>query len=131
MELPVVVGLHVCERIEVDPMTRHVTLVNRLSTLRAGDFPAEISFAVFGVFVDGFGMLAFRIEIEQLSTGLVIHEFPTMVEFTDRLREVEFILRLSEILFWYPGEYDVSLTVDGEPLTKCKIMLLDSGGTNS
>ncbi len=127
VELPVVVGLHVCERVIENPATRYLTLVNRLSVLRAVEFPTTFSFSVFAVFVDGFGMKAFRVEIERLANGLVIHEFPTIVDFPDRLLEVTFRLELSEIVFWHPGEYDVSLTIDGEPMTKCKIHLLETG----
>ncbi len=131
MELPVVVGLHVCERIAVDPVTRNVTMFNRFSTLRMAEFPTEIAFSVFGVFVDGFGMMAFRVEVEHLATGLVVHEFPSMVEFADRLHEVVFGFNVSSIVFWHPGGYDVSLTIDGEPMAKCKIHLLESEGTDA
>ncbi len=126
MELPVVVGQHVCERVTEDPVTGGFTLLNRSSILRSPEFPTELSFSVFGVFVDGFGTLAFRIEIEELSTGLVVHEFPAMVEFPDRLREIPFLLVLSDIVFWFPGGYDVSLTIEDEPTTKCKVHLLES-----
>ena len=126
MELPVVVGLHVCERITQDPLTGSVTLFNRFSELYFDEFPMTFSFSVFGVFVNGFGMMAFRVEIEQLATGLIVHEFPTMIEFTDRLEEVVFSLKVPEIFIWFPGGYDVSLTIDGIPTTKCKIHLLES-----
>ena len=131
MELPVVVGLHVCERVVRDPATRNFSIIQRKSIFRAEEFPTTFSFSVFAIFVDGFGMKAVRVEIEHLANGLVVHEFPAIVNFPDRLREVTFGLELSEIEFWHPGEYDVSLTIDGEPMTKCKIHLLETGTEKS
>ena len=132
MEMPVVVGLHVCERVTADPVTGALSLSNRITRLSSEHFPTlGFDLSVIAFLTDGFGMLAFRIEIESLATGELIHEFPTMEPFADRLREVNFQLRLPNVAFPHPGGYQIGLMIEDEPIARCRISLLEPPGESA
>ncbi len=129
MELPVVVGLHVCERVTEDRAVGSATIWNRFTQLASDRFPSlGFDFTVFALFIDGDGTLAFRVEIERLGTGELVHEFPTAIPFKDRLIETPFHLKLSGVTFPEPGGYEVSLTIEDEPIARCRIQLFEIHG---
>ena len=124
--------MHVCERVTVDPATGTASLWNRFTVLRSERFPTPgYDFTVSAFLTDGFGMLAFRVEIERLATTELIHEFPTMEPFGDRLQEIAFHLRLSNIVFPHAGFYQIGLMIEDEPIARCRIELLGPPGATS
>lgn len=108
-------GLVVCDRIDVDPNSKNVSLVNCFSRLHVGQFPsAPVNFGVYSALTGGLGRVVMRVMVSRLPDNRLAYSRDLPVEFKDRVEETRFVLRLQQVVFPEPGQYVVELLADGE-----------------
>jgi hypothetical protein len=121
-ELPIAQGLFVCERVGLDPLTRNPTLVNRFTTIRAGEFPTRPRpFSVFTVLTNGFGDIRISLIITHLESDTEVYKGSDIIQFANRLQEVPFLATLTELLLPVAGTYELTLYAEDEPLAGCRL----------
>ena len=131
-ELPVAIGLSVCELVIQDASTGHPSLINRVTRLRVRSFPTPPQrLSVFAALTNGFGDIPIRIEVEPPDGGMPIRERTVVVDFTDRLDEVWFVVELNDLVFPEPGAYQVSLFAETEPLARSLLRVFPVTGDES
>lgn len=124
-ELPVVLGLMICEQAVVDTRTRNVSFTNRFTTYRVDYFPSTPRrFTVFTALTNGFGEYRVRLDIESLNTGDLLYRFQDTLLFSDRLYEVPVLVNVANLVFPTEGAYQLSLFVDDEPLSRFRFQAL-------
>jgi hypothetical protein len=112
---PNAVGLLLCEKIIIEENTRNVTLVNIVKRVSCKTFPSPPQqLGVFAVLTDGSGSVPLSLVVSRLDTLEEIAARQWSMQFTDPLREVRLVLRLSALSFPAPGRYQFSLLADGE-----------------
>lgn len=113
--IPQARGLIVCDRIDVDPISRNVSLINCFTRMRAGPFPSPArKFAVYAALTGGLGQVKIRVMVSRLADNRLVYSRDLPVEFRDRVEEVRFVLRLQEVVFPEAGQYVAELLADGE-----------------
>lgn len=129
-ELPVAIGLSVCELVLQDVRTGYPSLINRISRWRVQSFPSPVQrLTVFAALTNGFGNLPIRLLVEPPDGGPPVHESTWVVDFSDRLEEVWFVVDVTDLAFPTPGRYQFSLFAQTEPLaqTVIRVLPLDGG----
>lgn len=128
-ELPVAIGLSVCELVIQDANTGYPSLINRITRLMVPSFPSPPQrLSVFAALTNGFGNIPIRMEVEPLDGGMPIRGRTVVVDFTDRLDEVWFVVELNDLVFPEPGTYQVSLFAEAEPLARSLLRVLPLSG---
>ena len=117
--LPTVRGLYLAERVEVDPATRNLTLVDCFRTLLI-ERPAGATqpFAVVAYLANGVGRYRFTLRLTRLDTMAEIYSASSFLNFPNRMEEVRFVLRVEQCLFPTDGEFEASLWIGGELLAQ-------------
>ena len=131
-ELPLIQGLMLCERVDVDPATGLPTLVRRFTRVRRDRFPTgPVGFSVFAVLSNGFGDIPLTLLIGDPAADRHLKELRTVLRFADRLREVPFHVAVENVSFPRPGVYEVSLYAADEPLASYPLQVArrTGGGT--
>ena len=123
-QIPVAIGVHLCEQVIFEAETSNITLVNCFSSRRVEQFPATISFVVVAFLTDGDGEMPVNILIHRLDTFEEIYRHSTNVQFANPLRTVRLWLRIRERSFPIEGSYQVSLLIDGEPVARRRLAVL-------
>ena len=115
---PIVRGLYLAERVDVDPVTRNLTLVNCFRRMRLPAIPGVARpFYLVAYLANGSGNVRLMAKVTRLDTLAEVFRSWVTVDFADRLREVRFRLRVEQCLFRDPGEYQVELWADDHLLT--------------
>jgi hypothetical protein len=121
---PIVRGLYLAGRVDADPVTRNLTLVNCFRTLFGSGSPVQTKpFFVVAYLANGLGRVQFRVGVSRLDTLADIYEARAELDFTDRLRELRLVLRIEQCVFPVPGEYEASLWVGPDLLTQTPFTL--------
>jgi hypothetical protein len=115
---PVALGLYVCERVEIDPVTRLASLVNRRTRLRLPALPAAVRLDLFAVLTDGAGELEVGVSADHLDSDRRVGWRTATLRLPDRLAQVVYHLRLDPFRIAVPGTYQFSLSVAGEPVAR-------------
>lgn len=124
--LPQVRGLYVCDRVEVEPSTRNVTLVSCFSRLQVDRFPSPpVGFTVFATLTGGFGLVKMKLMISRLTDNHQVYSRDLPVEFRDRVEEVRFVVRLHQLVFPGHGQYTIELLADGEWMAQTVVSLIE------
>jgi hypothetical protein len=117
--IPLIRGLYLAERVEVDPATRNLTLVECFRTLMIDEFPiAAQPFAVVAYFANGIGRYRFTVRVTRLDTLAEIYSASSFLNFPDRMEELRFVLRIEQCLFPGEGAFEASLWIGGELLAQ-------------
>jgi hypothetical protein len=113
-QLPIVVGLTLCEELDVSLRPGKVALVGIFQALRFRSFPGTpTSFTVFVSMTDGLGEGRMELVVTRLETGQDIHRKSRWLAFSpDRLSIVHLEIRLTDSVFPAPGRYSLSLSID-------------------
>ena len=121
--LPVVRGLYVCERVDVDPVSKNVSLANCFRGLRLADMPSMPQpFYVFALLANGLGEMTIRTTINDLDAGPDIFRHTARIRLTNRLTELRFKLTI-DCLFPRANSYNISLFVDDELIALTPIVV--------
>ena len=125
---PTVVGLKVCQHAIVQEKTRNVTLVNCFRHLRFADFPTRpTAFTVCIVLTDGRGEGELLLRICDLDDMEVIWTESRKAKLKDPLKEIWYLLPVSDCVFSRPGKYEISLAVDGQHAAQTVFQVLHIG----
>jgi hypothetical protein len=115
--LPRVVGLILCERLEIDVQTHRASLVGVFQGLAALAFPAHVRFVVYTALYGGKGEGTMRLAITRLETEEEIYSWERRWSPPGRGLTTHVEIRPRRCVFPAAGRYAVSLSVDGEELT--------------
>lgn len=92
--LPLVRGLYLADRVDVDPVTRNLTLIECFRRLLIEHLPGEPRpFAVVAYLANGVGTYQFVVRVTRLDTMAEVYSTGGEVVFPNRLEEVRFVLR--------------------------------------
>lgn len=119
MVLPHIRGLYLAERVDVDPVTRDLTLVNCFRGMRMKRLPGSARpFSVVAYLANGVGDFDVAVVIERMDTFDEVRLIQTRLSPPDRMTEVRFKLRIENCVLPVEGEYSVSLWIGGELLAQ-------------
>jgi hypothetical protein len=117
--LPLVRGLYLVERVDVNPVTRNLALHECFRTLSVAGLPASPQpFAVVAFLANGDGRYPFAVRVTRLDTMAVIYTSSAVIAFPNRLEEVRFVFRVRRCIFPGAGAFEVSLWIGGELLAQ-------------
>ena len=130
-ELPVVKGLFVCERAEQDRRTGGVSLFGRFNQFRSTAYPSSPRLvSVYVALVNGFGVLPVTLSIVRLDTEELVRADRRVVQFADRLAEVQLLFHLSALSFPVSGWYEFTLFVGDDPLASHRVHAVGPRGAS-
>lgn len=113
MKLPEVVGLTLCERVEIDPLSGQLSLVGVFHFLPFSVFPSPArEFTLYGALFDGFGEGTMELVVTRAKTNEDIYIYQRWLSFPQRLGLVNLEIKVRRCLFPAPGRYGVSLRFD-------------------
>jgi hypothetical protein len=112
---PIVRGLYLAGRVDVDPATRNLTLVNCFRALRLPALPGVARpFYLVAYLANGFGDTRLDARVYRLDTFDEVYRTGVTVRFPDRLTELRFVLRVEQCGFTDPGGYQAELYANDE-----------------
>jgi hypothetical protein len=114
IQLPVAIGLTVCEQLIVEERTRNITLVNCLARLRVQKVPSTPQrLVIYARLTDGLGDGKITLKVLHPNTLEELLKQDTRAKFSHPLQEFNAIFRGS---FSFPveGRYQINLLADGE-----------------
>lgn len=115
IKLPDVVGLTLCERVEIDPNLGQFSLVGVFHSLRFSTFPALAPlFTAYVALYDGFGEGTMQLVVTSAKTNEDIYVYQRWLSFPQRLGLVNMEIKIRRCFFPAPGRYWVSLRFDHE-----------------
>jgi hypothetical protein len=115
--LPRVVGLVLCESLEVNPGSRRWALVGVFHALTFAAFPAYSRFIVYTALYGGKGEGTMKLGITRLETEEEIYSHERWWTVPGQGLNVHVEVRVTKCAFPAPGRYALSLSFDGRELT--------------
>lgn len=129
--LPLVRGLYLAERVNVDLVSRNLTLVECFRTLSVAGLPTSPRpFAVVAYLANGSGRYPFAVRVTRLDTMAVVYSVGAEITFPGRLEEVRFVFRVQRCVFPGAGAFEVSLWIGGELLAQTPFWVQHSQGAH-
>lgn len=126
IQVPIAIGLKVCQNAIVEEKTRNVTLVNCFRRLRFRDFPSPSRpFTVCAVVRNGRGVIRFSLAITPLSTWEDLWTRAWSARFDHPLQEMWFMVPIADLTFPEPGRYEVRLMAEGEMIAQNTVEVLE------
>jgi hypothetical protein len=124
-QIPVAIGLMLCEQVIIEEKTRNLTPVNCFNLRRVRDFPSEdVAFTVLALVTDGPGEHQVDIVIHRLDTLDVIYRRSATVRFSNPLQDTRCMIRVPDCSFPDPGHYQVMLLFSKEMVAQRKLTVL-------
>lgn len=118
MKLPEVVGLVLCDRMEVDPQARQMSLVGIAHSLFFRNFPSPPrSFTVYGALYDGTGEGTIELSVHRLETEKRIYRYQRWFALAGRGQPMHLEIPVRRCVFPAPGRYILALSFDAKRLT--------------
>jgi hypothetical protein len=112
---PIVRGLYLAGRVDVDAFTRNLTLVNCFRSFRLPTLPGVAQpFCLVAYLVNGFGDTRVEARVYRLDTFDEVYRAVTDIRFADRLTEIRYVLRVEQCRFPTPGLYQAELYANHE-----------------
>ena len=118
--VPVVVGLTLCEQIDVDRQTNKVSLEGLFQTLHFPAFPSSPQgFTIYAILTDGVGEGTMNLSISRSDTGEVIYRYSKWFAVpTGRLLQLNLEIPVKRCVFPSPGLYLLTLDFDDTVVTE-------------
>ncbi|MDP0500301.1 MAG: hypothetical protein Q7P63_09400 [Verrucomicrobiota bacterium JB022] len=124
--VPQLLAWHICDNVHVDPSTGKTFLLGCFSAVRSRQFPAThprmIWFLTIGDVAQGKHMLriSMGLEMDKLEK-LVEREF----ESPGPQQQINLINQMQNLQFETPGNYQILIEVDGEPLLVTSLIIAE------
>ena len=127
LQLPVVLGLTLCDRMEVDRQARRISLVGLFHRLKFSSFPTSPQqFTVYAAVTDGVGEGVLRLAVTRLETGDTIYRYSRWVAFSaDRLSPLHLEIKVRCCVFPAPGRYALELSFDGQSVNDRPLKIVE------
>lgn len=123
-QIPIAVGLAICEQIIVEENTRNVTLVNCFVERSFEQFPSgPAPFVAFAYLTNGLGEITLEVVVERLDTLDVVHRYSRTAPFTNPLHTIRYAAFVRRCFFPIPGHYEISLRANGETIAQQRIAI--------
>ncbi len=107
---PTVRGLILCEEVDVDPVTRNISLLQCFRALKVDRFPSAAKrFYVMAHLVNGLGDVGLRVDVVQLSDNFPLYRLPLALHFQDRLQEMRMKVEVAQFVAPAAGKYGIKL----------------------
>jgi hypothetical protein len=120
-EIPVVVGLMLCDQVIVDKDTYKPCLIGVFTGLAVQDFDEPQRFSAFVALTNGQGSVDLELRCQRLDTGEGIYRQAYKAYFPDPLAVLNVNIRVRSIRFPEAGWYDFEICVNGELVGQRKI----------
>lgn len=118
LRLPIAMGLVLCERLDIDPLARRMSLVGVFHSLRFRNFPTSPQrFTVYAALYGGIGEGTMELMITSLETEQDIHRYRRWQVLPVRGQIGTLEIRLQRCVFPAPGRYALKLSFDGGEAT--------------
>jgi hypothetical protein len=122
-KLPKIVGLTLCDHIEVDPQSGHFSLMGIFHSRRFRQFPSPVvRFTVYTALYGGQGEGTIELVINQAETEKDIYRLQKWLSFPDR-QLINLELKVTRCVFPEPGNYLVGLRFDKRNLTNRTLII--------
>lgn len=116
--LPDVVGLILCESLDVDVETGVTSLVGIFNSRHFWDFPSPVDqFTVFATLHAGVGEGTMQIVVSRLETEQDIDIYTQWLSFPERGLFVTLEVQLKKLVFAAPGRYSLTLRFNEQYIT--------------
>ncbi len=117
-KLPLVVGLTLCEKMEVDAGTGKVSLVGIFQGLHSAAFPSTSrSFTVYAALYDGIGQGRMEVEIVHLQSEQDVFSLARSFTFPGRYVVLNLVIPVT-CVFPASGKYSLALRLDDEVIAQ-------------
>jgi hypothetical protein len=128
LQRPVAVGLKLSKMAVVEEKTRNVTLVNCFRRLKVVSVAETLRpFVASAILTDGLGVADFALTVTRLETMENVHEQFWQGNFFDPMERVWLLFPIEDCLVPAPGRYQITLSVESEPITHCILEILEKG----
>lgn len=125
-QMPVAIGLLVCETVIVDQQTKNVTPVNCFTRREFDEFPSEpMTLHIVAFLTNGLGAMNLDAVVESLDNWDEIRRMSMQARFVNPLQEFRCVFRMRGFSIPQPGHYQVSLVADGETVAQRKIVFTE------
>lgn len=122
--LPTVIGLLVCEQAIFERRTDNLSLINCFTQKNIGVFPSPPQrFVLVAFLTGGVGDVPLEVVLRRLDTLDEVTRYRVVVQFVDRVREMRFVLRITNCSFPVAGGYEFSLMVSGHTLEQHRFQI--------
>ena len=126
IQVPVAIGLLVCENVIVEEDTKNVTPVNCFTHRQFDAFPAEpMQVVVLAFLTNGFGEMPLDAIVQSLDNGEENERRRTQAVFKSPLHEYRYVFRMRRFSVPQPGHYQISLIAEGEVLAHRKLIFAE------
>lgn len=116
--LPEVVAMTLCDRMEVNPQTGKVSLIGVFQALHYSAFPTPPQkFIVCTTLFGGRGEGAIELAIARMETEADIARYRRWWSFPQRRLNVNLMIPFTRCVFPCPGRYELQLCFDKQELT--------------
>jgi hypothetical protein len=129
-QLPIAVGLVLCEQVVIEEGTRNVTPVNCFNVREVDDIPGRASFCVLAWLADGKGEKVAELVVQRLDNLDAVFRSKARLVFRDPGHTVRFLGRIRDCEFPVEGYYEVMLLIDRELIAHRKFQVQRKGGKN-
>jgi hypothetical protein len=118
--------LTICEKALVEEGTKNVSLKSTFTKIVVEEFPSlPQRFVVYSVLTGGLGDGTMDLVVTHLETDEETYANRFPVHFPDRVAEVRVLFRVNRCIFPLPGEYVITLLLDGEWLAHRQIRVVE------
>lgn len=114
---PRVVALVLCERMDVDPAVRRLSLSGVFHVLRAATWPTLATFTAYTALQGGRGEGTIELLVTRLETEEDVYRYRRWFAVPDPDLTVHVEIPVRRCVFPAPGRYNFSLRFDGVELT--------------
>ena len=126
IHLPTVLGLTLCEHVEVDRATGRFSLIGLFQNRRYPQYPTPaLAFTAYAALFDGLGEGTLKLAVNQLDTGEDIYTYQRWMAFPGRLLTVHMEIKVTRCIFPASGPYEVFLYFDDEELSRRRLNLYE------
>jgi len=125
---PIVTGLHVCHDVNIDEVTKEVTLTRIFYDLPSPIYPdLTRPFWAFASMHGPIGSGTLSFFVMTLDEQTIVYSLEHPIEFKDRFSAAYFRLKLHRFRFPKAGRYEIMMMVDDEIIAQRTFHVTDSG----
>jgi hypothetical protein len=125
-QLPIAIGLVLCEQVIIEEGTRNITPVNCFNVREVDDIPGRASFCVLAWLADGKGEKTAELVVQRLDNLDEVFRSKAKLVFRDPGHTPRFLARIN-CDFPISGYYEIMLLIDGELIAHRKFRVQKKG----